>query len=81
MHVNFKALPALVALAILVAVFTAISRQHTKERVRLWLAGWALVLVRSIVQFVHPVGFPWTEISLAVGLGALELASIAFVDR
>src|ERR1700756_5585135 len=56
MTVNFRPLPALIALAILVAVFAAISRQHAKERVRLWLIGWAFVLLRCVVQFVHPAG-------------------------
>ena len=79
MHLNFKALPALIALAILVAVFAAISRQHTKERVRLWLTGWAFVLLRSVVQFIHPAAAAWKNWDLAISLGALELASVAFV--
>jgi diguanylate cyclase (GGDEF)-like protein len=79
MTISFKALPALVALAILVAVFAAISRQHTKERVRLWLIGWAFVLLHSVVQFVHPSGLRWINVNFAVGMTALELASVAFV--
>jgi len=53
MHLNFNALPNLIALAILVGVFAAIARQHTNERVHFWLVGWALVLLRSVVQFAH----------------------------
>ncbi len=79
MDVNFKALPALIALAILVAVFAAISRQHTKERVRLWLFGWAFILLHSVVQFVHPFGPRWKNFNFALGMTGLELASIAFV--
>jgi diguanylate cyclase (GGDEF)-like protein len=79
MTVSFKALPALIALAILVAVFSAISRQHTKERVRLWLIGWAFVLLHSVVLFVHPSGLRWFNVNFAVRMTALELASIAFV--
>ncbi len=79
MLLNFKALPALIALAILVAVFASISRQHTKERVRLWLVGWAFVLLRSIVQFVHPAGEAWRNLDFAIGIGALEMASVSFV--
>ncbi|HSY11523.1 MAG TPA: GGDEF domain-containing protein [Verrucomicrobiae bacterium] len=79
MHVNFKALPALIALAILVAVFAAISRQHSKERVRLWLLGWAFVLLRSVIQFIHPAGPRWFNLDVGMGLGALQLASISFV--
>ena len=79
MDVNFKALPALIALAILVAVFAAISRQHTKERVRLWLIGWAFVLVRAFVMFIHPNVEHWDNLNRAIGMSALELASISFV--
>jgi len=79
MLLNFKALPALIALAILVAVFAAISRQHTKERVSLWLIGWAFVLLRSIILFIHPAGESWKNLDFAIGIGALELASVSFV--
>lgn len=79
MTISFKALPALVALAILVAVFAAISRQHTKERVRLWLIGWAFVLLHSVVLFVHPSGLRWFNLNFFVRMTALELASVAFV--
>ena len=79
MSINLKALPALIALAILVAVFATISRQHTKERVRLWLIGWAFVLLRSVAQFIHPAGSRWHNINVAIGMASLELASIAFV--
>ena len=78
MRLNFNALPALIALAILVLVFAAISRQHTRERVRLWVAGWVLVLLRAAVQFAH-VQTRGFRLDKAIGLGALELASIAFV--
>jgi diguanylate cyclase len=82
MHLNFNALPALVALAILVAVFAAISRQHTRERVRLWLVGWILVLLRAAVQFLSPPP-TWhvhsNSVQSAIGLCALELASVAFL--
>ncbi len=79
MHLHFNALPSLLALAILVAAFAAISRQHTGQRVHLWLIGWALVLLRSVTQFVHPGGVEWAHSTLAIGLDSLELASIAFL--
>jgi diguanylate cyclase (GGDEF)-like protein len=78
MQINFRALPALVALAILVAVFAAISRHHTKERVRLWLLGWAFILVRAIIQCFHPSG-AHSPLDMAISMGAVELASVSFV--
>ncbi len=79
MHLNYNALPALIALAILVAVFAAISRQHTKERVHLWLTGWAFVLLGAIVRFIHPAHANWALFDLGLELSFLELASISFV--
>ena len=79
MHPDFNALPALIALVILVAVFAAISRQHTRERVRLWLAGWMLVLLRAAVQFANPPQPASFHIRTLVGLAALEVASALFV--
>jgi diguanylate cyclase (GGDEF)-like protein len=79
MRLNFNALPVLIALAILVAVFWAISRKRTKERVELWLIAWALILLRSVVDFAHFKVHWLAKLELAIGLCALELASVAFV--
>jgi hypothetical protein len=48
---NFSTLPNLIALAILVVVFWAISRKAISEQVHLWLIGWVLVLVHFAAQF------------------------------
>ena len=79
MHLNFNALPNLIALAILVAVFAVISRQHAGERVKLWLVGWALVLLRSVVQFAHFGSAHFGNLYLSIALNSLVLASIAFL--
>lgn len=79
MHLNYNALPALIALAILVAVFAAISRHPSRERVQLWLTGWVLVLLRAAVHFASVPGARWHKLDLAIGLCSLELASIVFV--
>lgn len=79
MRFNYNALPVLIALAVLVAVFAAISRQRTKERVRLWLTAWSLILLHSLVDFAHFKPHLLSKIELAVGLCALEMASVVFV--
>jgi diguanylate cyclase (GGDEF)-like protein len=76
---NFATLPNLIALAILVVVFRAILRQSTSERLHLWLAGWILVLVHFVAQFVDVGQGLWDRAASAVSLNALELASIAFL--
>jgi diguanylate cyclase len=76
---NFEILPSLIALAILVVVFRAILRQGTSEPLHLWLAGWILVLVHFVAQFLDNGQGLWSRLANAVGLNALELASIAFL--
>src|ERR1039458_3672 len=76
---NFNVLPSLVALAILVVVFRAILRQGAAERLQLWLTAWILVLIHFVAQFVDVGHGPWDRVASAVSLGALELASIAFL--
>lgn len=79
MRFSYNALPVLIALAVLVAVFAAISRQRTKERVRLWLSAWSLILLHSLADFVRFKTHLPSKIELLVGLAALEMASVVFV--
>jgi len=79
MHFHYNALPVLIALAVLVAVFAAISRQRIKERVRLWLTAWSLILLHSLVDFAHFKTHWLAKIEVVVGLCALEMASVVFV--
>lgn len=76
---NFSVLPNLIALAILVAVFRAILRQGTTERLPLWLAGWILVLVHFAAQFLDTGRGTWSLIATAINLDALLLAGVAFL--
>ena len=76
---NFGTLPNLAALAILVAVFWAISRKETAERLHLWLAGWFLVLLHFAAQFFTPANGSGSAWLLAASLDCLMLASIAFL--
>jgi diguanylate cyclase (GGDEF)-like protein len=79
MRVNLNAVPTLVALAVLVAVFAAIARKLTKERVRLWLAGWVLVLLGTLARVARFRSPGWAQIELAAGLSLRTMGSIAFV--
>jgi diguanylate cyclase (GGDEF)-like protein len=76
---NFTTLPNIIALAILVGVFWAISRKNTSERLHLWLAGWFLVLLHFAAQFLAPVNRPENKFLAAAEIDFLMLASIAFV--
>ena len=76
---NFSVLPNLIALAILVAVFRAILRQGTNERLHLWLCGWILVLVHFAAQFLDTGQGTWSQVATAISLDALLLAGVAFL--
>ena len=76
---NFAILPNLIALTVLVAIFWTISRKATNERLHLWLAGWFLVLVHFMAQFVSAGQGAWARIADTASLDSLVLAGIAFL--
>jgi len=76
---NFSTLPNLIALAILVVVFWAISRKAVGEQVHLWLIGWVLVLVHFAAQFAAAAGGVWGLAALSINLDSLILAGVAFL--
>ncbi len=76
---NFSVLPSLIALAILVAVFWAILREGSSERLHLWLMGWVLVLLHFVAQFLDVGQGLRHRVMSAVSLDALQLATIAFL--
>jgi diguanylate cyclase len=76
---NFSTLPNLAALAMLVAVFWAISRKETAERLHLWLAGWFLVLLHFAAQFFTTSNGDGATWLIAASFDCLVLASVAFL--
>jgi len=76
---NYSILPSLLALATFVAIFRSILRQSTSERLDLWFAGWMLVLVHFVAQFVDVGRGPWHHVATALSWNALELAGIVFL--
>ena len=79
MNLNLTALPTLIALAILVVVFWAISRKTIGDQVKLWLIGWVLVLVHFAAQFAAPTTGTWGLVATSISLDSLILAGIAFL--
>lgn len=76
---NFSTLPNLIALAILVVVFWAISRKAVGEQVHLWLIGWVLVLVHFAAQFAATANGAWGLAAVSISLDSLILAGVAFL--
>ncbi len=76
---NFSTLPNLIALAILVVVFWAISRKAVGEQVHLWLIGWAMVLVHFAAQFAVTANGAWGLVAVTISLDSLILAGVAFL--
>ncbi len=73
--------PALIT-GVVVAVFFALQRQNPSARVRLWLAAWAMLLLRFCI-FLLPDGFPppglWNDVLATVGIAGLDVAGILFL--
>jgi diguanylate cyclase (GGDEF)-like protein len=76
---NFGILPNLIALAVLVAVFWAISRKAISEGLYLWLAGWAFVLLHFAAELFSETKKPWGSIAEIVAVDSLILAAVAFL--
>jgi diguanylate cyclase (GGDEF)-like protein len=76
---NFTTLPNLIALAILVVVFWAISRKTICEQVQLWLIGWVLVLVHFAAQFAAAASGVRGLVATSISLDSLILAGVAFL--
>lgn len=76
---NLAVLPNLVALTVLVIVFWAISRKASNSRVRLWLAGWILILIHFADQFVDVERGLLGRVVTIISLACLVLASVAFL--
>ena len=76
---KFTVLPNLIALAVLVAIFWAISRKATTERVHLWFAGWAFILLHFAAEFVSAAKDPWGAIAAIVSVDSLVLGGVAFL--
>jgi diguanylate cyclase len=76
---KFNVLPSLIALAVLVAVFRAILRQSSTERLELWLTGWFLVLVHFVAQFFLVGEGAWARWLSSFSLSFLQLATIVFL--
>ena len=76
---NFAAIPNLVALAVLVAVFWAISRKATSPQVVWWLLGWVLVLIHFAATVAVPADETWSRLTSALAVGSLILASVTFL--
>jgi len=76
---NFAAIPNLVALAVLVAVFWAISRKATSQQIQLWLLGWILVLIHFAATMPAPADGIWSRLTTAIAVGSLILASVTFL--
>jgi diguanylate cyclase (GGDEF)-like protein len=76
---NYAILPNLIALAVLVAVFWAISRKAISEHLSLWLAGWAFVLLHFAAQLFSTLRNPWGGLADILSIDCLVLAAVAFL--
>jgi diguanylate cyclase (GGDEF)-like protein len=76
---NYSILPNLIALAVLVLVFWAVSRKAITDRLSLWLAGWVLVLLHFTAKFLSSGGPVRSLLADVVAVDLLLLAGAAFL--
>ncbi|MHB8303478.1 MAG: diguanylate cyclase domain-containing protein [Acidobacteriaceae bacterium] len=76
---NFRTLPDLLALTVLVFVFWSILRRRAGEQLHAWLLGWIFILLHFAVQLFS--GGPGGLQTCAMALSAmmLELAGASFI--
>ena len=74
---DWNTLPDLLALTALVAVFASLLPRKPDSDLRLWLVGWALIVVHFGAKFSDASGEKIVPTLLT--LGTLQLAGLAFM--
>lgn len=76
---DFHKLPTIILLGALVPIFWSLYRGDRTARVRFWLIGWIVVLVRIFIQvFGDNLGLS-PDVVNGVDLGGLQLAGVVFL--
>jgi diguanylate cyclase (GGDEF)-like protein len=74
---DWNTLPDLLALTALVAVFSSLLPRKADSSLRLWLAGWILIVIHFAAKFSDASGN--NVVSSMITLGTLDLAGLAFM--
>ncbi|HYA25235.1 MAG TPA: ATP-binding protein [Terriglobales bacterium] len=72
-------IPTFLTVSVLVILFVYLKRYARSARLTLWAVGWALVFTHFLAQLLEPSKGQITPLLLALDLGALQAAAIAFL--
>jgi len=72
-------IPTVVTVAVLVGIFLALKRHSHSARLQLWMVAWFLVFTHFVAQMLEPATGDVSPYLLAVDLGSLQAAAVAFV--
>jgi two-component system, NtrC family, sensor kinase len=71
--------PTVVTVAVLVGIFLALKRHSHSARLQLWMVAWFLIFTHFVAQILEPPTGDIAPYLLALDLGSLQAAAVAFV--
>jgi two-component system, NtrC family, sensor kinase len=72
-------IPTVVTVAVLVGIFLALKRHSHSARLQLWMVAWFLIFTHFVAQMLEPATGDVNPYLLAIDLGTLQAAAVAFV--
>lgn len=72
-------IPTVLTVAVLVVIFGCLKRHARSARLQLWMTGWVLIFTHFLANVLEPASGPVSHFLLAVDLGSLQAAAIAFL--
>jgi two-component system, NtrC family, sensor kinase len=72
-------IPTVLTVAVLVVIFGCLKRHARSARLQLWMTGWILIFTHFFANVLEPASGPVNPSLLAVDLGSLQAAAIAFL--
>jgi signal transduction histidine kinase len=72
-------IPTVVTVGVLVGIFLALKRHSHSARLQLWMVAWFLIFTHFVVQMLEPATGDVSSYLLALDLGSLQAAAVAFV--
>jgi signal transduction histidine kinase len=72
-------IPTVVTVAVLVGIFLALKRHSHSARLQLWMVAWFLIFTHFVALMLEPAQGDVNPYLLALDLGSLQAAAVAFV--
>jgi signal transduction histidine kinase len=76
---TLEKIPTFITVGVLVMIFVCLKRHARCARLTLWAVGWTLVFIHFLAQLFEPANGRISPLLLAMDLGSLQAAAIAFL--